>query len=182
MKKGEGKDMRQERHQLNGRKFYPVHIQKQEFSTVAYLYNLSLDGFCVAMPKRSGKDFLNDLVLESESLFLSNKLHISMLDVDESLRLEQGDLLDVKMAPFRMDKIQCQFEVKHSREDDNYIYYGGKTIYKDQESRQKVEEELAGIQRRNFIPQTKMAPIKGAIWFAATIGAFTLLVNLLSAA
>jgi hypothetical protein len=173
--------MRQDRHQLNGRKFYPIQIQKQEMATVAYLYNLSLDGFCIAMPKRSGKDFLNDLVLETEAFFLSNKLHISILDVNDTLKVVGGDVLDVKMAPFRMDKINCKFEVLHSREDDNYIYFGGKTIYKDKVSRDKVEFELTGIEkRRGSDSQLKKAPIRGALWLTACMGVFTLLVNFLS--
>lgn len=172
--------MRQERHQLNGRKFYPIQIQKQEMATVAYLYNLSLDGFCIAMPKRSGKDFLNDLVLETESLFLSNKLHISIIDVNDALKVEGGDILDVKMAPFRLDKINCKFEVLHSREDENYIYYGGKTIYQDKDSREKVEVELAGIEKRQATPVVKKAPIKGALWLTACVGVFAFLVNVLT--
>ncbi|MCB0347608.1 MAG: hypothetical protein KDD37_02175 [Bdellovibrionales bacterium] len=174
--------MRQERHQLNGRKFYPILVQKAETSTVAYLYNLSADGFCMALPKRSGKDFLNDLVLETESLFLSNKLHLSILDVNDSLQVDMGDVLDVKMAPFRMDKVNCKFEIVFSREDDNYTYLGGKTHYNDQESRSKVVEELEGIKQRQEREKTKKAPIKGALWLAVNISIFTAMVSFLSAA
>ncbi len=174
--------MRQDRHQLNGRKFYPILVQKAETSTVAYLYNLSVDGFCIALPKRAGKDFLNDLVLETESLFLSNKLHLSILDVNDSLKVGDGDVLDVKMAPFRMDKVQCKFEIIFSRDDENYTYFGGKTHYSDQESRLKVEEELVGINQRQAMTKIKKAPIKGALWVAANVGIFTAMVSFLSAA